>query len=90
MAIALVQSRSSVATGVNNTTLAFGSNVTAGNLIVVTHAHWQAAPATITTPQDTLGHTYTGVAPEQSIVTSRLRSFYVETSAVGPIPSPLT
>lgn len=86
MAIAKVQSKSkSVGFVGNNTTLAFDSNVTAGNLLVVTHAHWGASGIAISTPTDTLGHTYLPVAAEQSAGGGlvRLRSFYVANCSGG-------
>jgi hypothetical protein len=85
MAIALVQSTKKVVTGVNNTTLAYGSNVTAGNLLCNAQSQFQAGAATITTPTDTLAHTYAGMVAEQSLVagTIKLRSFYVENASGG-------
>lgn len=83
MTIGLVQSTSKVVTGVNNTTLAYGSNVTAGNLIAVTQSQWRSTASTITTPTDTLGHAYTGMAAEQSANNTRLRSFYVANISGG-------
>jgi hypothetical protein len=87
MAIALVQSVDKVVTGVASTTLAFTSNVTAANLLVVSHAHWQGGTANINTPTDTLLHTYTGVTAQQAFggggVNNKLRSFYVENCSGG-------
>lgn len=80
MGIALVQSASKAVGFVgNNTTLALSLNGTAGNLIIVTHAHWTVAGAAISTPTDTLGHTYLPVAAEQQEAagSTRVRSFYV-------------
>lgn len=87
MAIALVQSTKKVVTGVNNTTLAYGSNVTAGNLLCNTHTHYSNPTEVITTPTDTLTHTYTAMAAEQSIVfagdATKLRSFFVANCSGG-------
>lgn len=87
MAITLVQSTKKVVTGVNNTTLAYGSNLTAGNLACNTHTHYINPTATITTPTDTLTHTYVGMTAEQSIVfgadSVELRSFYKENCSAG-------
>ena len=78
MAIALVQSTEKIVTGVNNTTLAFASNLTAANLLCVSHSHWVEPAAAISTPTDTLSHTYVGMVTEQTINTNaKLRSFYV-------------
>ena len=84
MAIAIVQSTSKVVTGVNNTTLAYTSNLAAGNLLVVSQGHFINAVNVISTPVDTLTHTFTGVTAEQSIGTNnKLRSFYAENSSAG-------
>lgn len=87
MALALVQSTKKVVTAVNNTTLAYASNVTAANLLCVTHTHYSNPSQLITTPVDTLTHTYTGMAAEQSIVfgadATKLRSFYVANCSGG-------
>lgn len=84
MAVVLVQSTKKVVTGVNNTTLAYSSSVTAGNFLAVTHAHWEANSRTITTPTDTLSHTYVGMTAEQnSGVSVHLRSFYVANCSGG-------
>jgi hypothetical protein len=61
MAISLVQSASKQDNGVPNTTLAFDVDVTAGNCLIVVMAVFQSGGLSIlTTPTDTLGHTYTG------------------------------
>jgi hypothetical protein len=84
MAIVLVQSAKRVITGVNNTTLAFPSNVTAGNLICVSHAHFTSPARTITTPVDTLTHTYVPMTAEQTKDgEGKLRSYYVENCSGG-------
>lgn len=87
MAIALVQSIKKVVTGANFTTLAYASNLTAGNLLCNSHTHYSNPTQTITTPTDTLGHTYAGMAAEQSIVfggdSTKLRSFYKENCSAG-------
>ena len=82
MAIALVQSVKKVVTGVNNTTLAYTSNLTAGNLALAAHAHFLSD--SITTPTDTLAQTWVGAVAEQGGVEAvRLRSFYVENCSGG-------
>lgn len=84
MAIALVQSVKKVVTGVNNTTLAYPSSVTAGNLLCNTHGHWVSGSAlAITTPTDTLTHTYAGMVAEQTETFNKLRSFYVANCSGG-------
>lgn len=83
----LVQSTKKVVTGVNNTTLAYGSNLTAGNLAVVAHTHYVNPDAAITTPTDTLGQTFLPAATEQVLTLGadacRLNSFYKENGAAG-------
>ena len=85
MPILLVQSAQRDAQTVNSTTKAFASNLTAGNLIVASQVIFQTvAGQTITTPVDTLGHTYLPIAAQQNTADNlvHLRSFYVP-SAVG-------
>jgi hypothetical protein len=83
VAIALVQSTSKVVTGVNSTTLAFGSNLTAGNLAVVAHAHFHPGASPISTPTDTIGHTYAAAVAQQGSGNEKLRSYYVENVTGG-------
>lgn len=86
MAITLVQSAKKDIAGVNNTTLAFPSPLTAGNLLVVSNVHYQAAGGTtITTPTDTLAHTYLPVSAQQNTTDTfvHLRSFYVANCSPG-------
>lgn len=78
--IALVQSATKNVSGVNNTTLAFPSNVTAGNMLHVAVVTFQStAGTTITTPTDTLGHTYVATSAQQNGPGDfvHLRDFYV-------------
>ena len=81
----LVQSTKKVVGGVNNTTLAYGSNVTLGNLLCNTHVHWQTTPAAITVPSDTLGHSYQSMTAELASASGsvRLRSFWVANASAG-------
>jgi hypothetical protein len=84
MAILLVQSDIKIVNTVNNTTLAFPSNVTAGNLICVCQAHFTSPGRTITTPVDTLTHTYVPMTAEQTVTgEEKLRSYYVENCSGG-------
>lgn len=84
MAIALIQSVKKVVSGANNTTLAYGSDLTAGNLLCNTHAHWNSGALAITTPVDTLSHTYAAMTAEQGGAGAlRLRSFYEESCTGG-------
>ena len=88
MAIALVQSVEKVVTGsTGSTTLAYASNLTAGNLLCVSQGHWQDTDEVITTPIDTLTHTYIGMVAEQNLGSgasfNSLRSFYVANCSGG-------
>jgi hypothetical protein len=83
VAIVLVQSAITIVTGVNNTTLAFDVNLTAGNLICVSHSHFSSPARAITTPVDTLTHTYVPMTAEQAVGDIKLRSFYVENCSGG-------
>lgn len=83
MAIAFVQSASKAVSGVNNTTLAFAGNVTAGNWLAASQGSFRSTAHTITTPIDTLGHTYLPMTAEQSVSSVRGRSFYAENSSGG-------
>lgn len=83
MAITRVQSTKKVVSGVNTTTLAFTSPLTAGNLLCVSHAHWNPNLVAISTPTDTLGNLYAPMTAEQGTGAQRLRSFYVEDCAAG-------
>lgn len=74
----LVQSASKIITGVNNTTLAFTSAVTAGNMIAVSQVHATGANDAVSTPTDTLGHTYVQMSAEQAANLVKLKSFYVK------------
>jgi hypothetical protein len=85
MAITLVQSAQKVITGVNSTTLAFGSNNTAGNMLAVFQAQFK--DATIGTPTDTQTNTYVGIVAEQSAAPTspavKQHGFYVKNCAGG-------
>ena len=85
--IALVQSVDKVVTGVNNTTLAYASNVIAGNLLVNTHSGFFSGGNTISTPTDTLLHTYSQITAQQNGgeggVNMQLKSFYTSNSSGG-------
>lgn len=82
--MALVQSTSKTVTGVDGTTLAYTSNLTAGNLCVLTHVHWFNSDQTISTPTAT-SHTFTGIGTAQQggDAKAKLRSFYEENTAAG-------
>ena len=85
MAIALVQSQvTSPSAQTGSITVAFPSNVTAGNLLTVSIAYWKpgAAP-TISTPTDTLTHTYTAMGAQLTSVENGLRSYYVANCSGG-------
>jgi len=84
MAITLVQSVKAIVTGVSFTTLAYGSNVTAGNLLCNSHSHWSLDDNAINTPSDTLTHTHVPMVAEQAIgAFNKLRSFYVANCSGG-------
>lgn len=86
MAITLVQSTKKVVTGVNNTTLAYGSNLTAGNFAINAQSHYCNPAASITTPTDTLSHVYAGAIAEQNTAgdtKGRQRTFYKENCSGG-------
>lgn len=59
MAIAFVQSRTAEAGGYDSTTLAFNSNVTSGNLLIITGGIWNGNDVTSFTMSDSVGTTYT-------------------------------
>lgn len=81
----LIQSAVQGVNAVNNTTLAFPSSVTAGNMLVVTQGHYSDVAAAITTPTDTLGHTYLPAISEQQSADAfvRFRTWYVPNCAGG-------
>jgi hypothetical protein len=82
----LVQSAKKDTSGVNNTTLAFPSALTAGNVVVASNVQFQAtAGTTVTTPTDTLLHTYLAATAQQNNAanTLHLRSFYVPNCTGG-------
>lgn len=89
MPIVLVQSTKKIVTAVNNTTLAFGSPLTAGNLALATQAQFVDPANTLTTPTDTLTHTFAPVGADQVITVGigtasiRLNSFYKENCLGG-------
>lgn len=60
-AIALVQARSDQAGGFDSTTLAFNSNVTAGNLVGVCGANWNGTITGAIAHSDTVGTSYSVV-----------------------------
>lgn len=86
MAIALVpgQSAEKIVTSSSGTTLAFPSNVTAGNLLIAVQTHFNNLGAAITTPTDTLAHTYVAVDTQVSVDSNtQLRMYYVENCSGG-------
>lgn len=86
MAIVLVQSVPKDIKGVNNTTLAFPSPVTAGNFLHIAIVTFQVAGGTtITTPSDTLAHSYQPVEAQQNngVNQVHLRSWYVPNCSAG-------
>jgi hypothetical protein len=85
VAIAPVQSTKKVTGGSASSTLAFGANVAAGNLLIVSVASWSATVSNLNTPTDTLTHTYAPVtAQQQSTGTqNKLRSWYIHNSSGG-------
>jgi hypothetical protein len=86
MAIALVQSAEKDVANANSTTLAFTSNLGAGNLVLACNVIFQiTADRDIVTPTDTRGHTYLPATNQQddSGNITHLRSFYVGNSLAG-------
>ncbi len=83
MAVALVQSDGKHVTAVNNTTLAFPSNVTAGNLLLGFHTHFHTGGTTPSLPTDTLGNTWQQSVTLQLNFNIRCRMFWCENSLGG-------
>jgi hypothetical protein len=82
----LIQSISKSVSGVNNTTLAFGSPLTAGNLVVATQQHYLPVDQPASLPVDTLTQTY--VEAIQQLMDfvgdgSRLATWFVENCLAG-------
>jgi hypothetical protein len=87
VAILLVQSaQKGPLGGVNNTTLAFDVNVTAGNLLVVSQQHYLPVDQPASLPTDTLGHTYVEAVQQFMDFTGdgcRLATWYVQNCSGG-------
>jgi len=79
----LTQSTQKIVTGVASTTLAYTSNLTAGNLCWLAHVQFQSGGNTIATPTAT-SHTFTQDGAAQAIGTqTRQQSFYEQNTASG-------
>jgi len=80
-----VQSTQSIRTGVSSATLAYGSNLTAGDLLWLAHVQFQSGGNTIATPTATVGtHTFTQDGAAQAIGTqTRQQTFYEQNCNSG-------
>lgn len=74
--IALVQSTKKITTG-SGTTLAYGSNTTANNLLCNTHSVYHGGSVTISTPTDSRSTSYAAIAAQQGVAGGGfIRSYY--------------
>jgi hypothetical protein len=86
MAILRVQSVKKDVKTVNNTTLAFASALQSQSLLISSIVTFQSTAGTsITTPTDTLAHSYLPIAAQQNDGANKthLRSFYVPSATAG-------
>lgn len=84
MAIALVQSAEKIVTGTSSTTLAFPSDVAAGNLLAVCVSAFHSFGVTISTPSDTRSSSYAAMAAQQNPdFASGVRNYYALAPSSG-------
>lgn len=86
MAVTLVQSPTpTIVNAASSTAKAFASNVTAGNFIFAGQAIWHSGGTTISTPVDTLLHTYVAARAQKNTASGdqSQRGYYVANISGG-------